>query len=91
MLCCAAGVVAYIRGRAIAEERYGKALKEAAEASGSGGMLGAFALGPKGDVTRDSNTLYAALEASRAGAHKVCVMWLVSLVSRDLCDVTCVM
>ncbi len=66
------GVCAYIKARAVAEDRYARGLKEAAEASGGGsGVLAAFSLGARGDVTRDSNTLFAALEASRAGAAKV--------------------
>ena len=67
-----AGVLGYIKARAVAEERYGKALKEVADASGAGsGVLGAFMGSKSGEVTRDTNTLFAALEASKQGAQKV--------------------
>lgn len=72
------GVLSYIRGRAAAEEKYAKSLRDICDASSSGSsvfgsVFSSSSSSSKTDVSPNSNTLFAALEASKRGTAKVCV------------------
>jgi hypothetical protein len=62
------GVVAYIRSRAAAEERYGKALKDAS----TPGLFSSF-MGDRSarDASRDSSSVFEALESGKQSIAKV--------------------
>jgi hypothetical protein len=63
-------VLAFLRARAVAEERYARSLKEAEEAS-VGSVLGSLMGTKTAGVTRDTFTLFEALEASKQNVAKV--------------------
>ena len=64
-------VIGYVKARVAAEERYGKALREVADSTGSSSVFGSL-IGARGDVSMECNTLFAAIEASKQASGKVC-------------------
>jgi hypothetical protein len=65
-------ITAYVKTRAAAEEKFGKALKDVVDSASSGGSVFGQIIGIRTAVDSECNTLFSALDASKVAAAKVC-------------------